>query len=279
MIILTPGYDNKINDKYKLLEKFSIWNPDVVHQDEDDTFSFLRFINETPNQASVHAKQDIITNAIDLQSYTGKSNSELVERFTTVYGKPNTNKMLIINESDVSISHSAAHGLLSVQDNVYKDMYLNTTHLGAFASVSAPPIGISCSKKSFNFVKHDAMFDSKLRSALFPMTLNNELTFLKAKTPLENWPKSNLLPEPLNKVNGHSSIRLPSMKRFVIESGKLAKLDQMLVELKKNDHKCLIYFQMTRMMDLMEEYLQYRQYKYIRLDGSSRLELVVWVSI
>ncbi|GMG40678.1 unnamed protein product [Ambrosiozyma monospora] len=45
----------------------------------------------------------------------------------------------------------------------------------------------------------------------------------------------------------------------------------MLVELKKNDHKCLIYFQMTRMMDLMEEYLQYRQYKYIRLDGSSRL--------
>merc|ERR1712007_209540 len=28
---------------------------------------------------------------------------------------------------------------------------------------------------------------------------------------------------------------------------------------------------MTRMMDLMEEYLTYRQYKYIRLDGSSRL--------
>jgi DNA helicase INO80 len=29
---------------------------------------------------------------------------------------------------------------------------------------------------------------------------------------------------------------------------------------------------MTRMMDLMEEYLIYRQYKYLRLDGSSKLE-------
>ncbi|GME83278.1 unnamed protein product [[Candida] boidinii] len=61
------------------------------------------------------------------------------------------------------------------------------------------------------------------------------------------------------------------MKRFVIESGKLSQLDRMLVDLKKGDHKCLIYFQMTKMMDLMEEYLTYKQYKYIRLDGSSKL--------
>jgi len=34
----------------------------------------------------------------------------------------------------------------------------------------------------------------------------------------------------------------------------------------------LLYFQMTRMIDLMEEYLTYRQYKYCRLDGSTKLE-------
>lgn len=33
----------------------------------------------------------------------------------------------------------------------------------------------------------------------------------------------------------------------------------------------LIYFQMTRMIDLMEEYLIYRQYKYLRLDGASKI--------
>ncbi|KAF5103223.1 hypothetical protein D0Z03_000267 [Geotrichum reessii] len=54
-------------------------------------------------------------------------------------------------------------------------------------------------------------------------------------------------------------------------SGKLSKLDEMLPVLKANDHRVLIYFQMTKMMDLMEEYLTFRQYKYVRLDGSSKL--------
>lgn len=65
---------------------------------------------------------------------------------------------------------------------------------------------------------------------------------------------------------------MPSMDRFITESAKLKKLDELLVELKKNDHRVLIYFQMTKMMDLMEEYLTYRQYNHIRLDGSSKLE-------
>ncbi|CAG8665196.1 15889_t:CDS:2, partial [Racocetra fulgida] len=54
-------------------------------------------------------------------------------------------------------------------------------------------------------------------------------------------------------------------------SGKLTKLDELLKELKAGGHRVLIYFQMTRMIDLMEEYLAYRQYKYLRLDGSSKI--------
>ena len=62
------------------------------------------------------------------------------------------------------------------------------------------------------------------------------------------------------------------MRRFVTDCGKLAKLDQLLRELKHNGHRVLLYFQMTRMIDLMEEYLTYRNYKYCRLDGSTKLE-------
>lgn len=50
------------------------------------------------------------------------------------------------------------------------------------------------------------------------------------------------------------------------------KLDSLLHDLKLGGHKVLIYFQMTKMIDLMEEYLVFRQYKYLRLDGSSKLE-------
>jgi DNA helicase INO80 len=62
------------------------------------------------------------------------------------------------------------------------------------------------------------------------------------------------------------------MSRFVTDSGKLARLDQLLRQLKEGGHRVLLYFQMTRMIDLMEEYLTYRNYKYLRLDGSTKLE-------
>jgi DNA helicase INO80 len=87
---------------------------------------------------------------------------------------------------------------------------------------------------------------------------------------LHEFPPSNLLPEDNSKM-GYTSIQMPSMMRFITESGKLSRLDELLTELKANDHRVLIYFQMTKMMDLMEEYLTFRQYKYVRLDGSSKL--------
>jgi len=69
-----------------------------------------------------------------------------------------------------------------------------------------------------------------------------------------------------------STMQVPEAKRLIYDSGKLARLDALFHELKAGDHRVLVYFQMTRMMDLMEEYLIYRQFRYLRLDGSSKLE-------
>ncbi|KAL5535629.1 INO80 [Sanghuangporus sanghuang] len=69
-----------------------------------------------------------------------------------------------------------------------------------------------------------------------------------------------------------SYMQVPEAKRLIIDSAKLARLDELLHELKAGGHRVLIYFQMTRMMDLMEEYLIYRQFKYMRLDGGSKME-------
>ncbi|KAL7425097.1 putative DNA helicase ino80 [Cryptotrichosporon argae] len=66
-----------------------------------------------------------------------------------------------------------------------------------------------------------------------------------------------------------SVLRVPPIKRLIVDSAKLARLDELLRELKQGGHRVLLYFQMTRMMDLIEEYLVYRQYRYLRLDGSS----------
>ena len=69
----------------------------------------------------------------------------------------------------------------------------------------------------------------------------------------------------------HSPIQVPQMDKLIVDSSKLARLDSLLRDLKAGGHRVLIYFQMTKMIDLMEEYLIYRQYKYLRLDGASKI--------
>ncbi|XP_027916125.1 chromatin structure-remodeling complex protein SYD [Vigna unguiculata] len=49
--------------------------------------------------------------------------------------------------------------------------------------------------------------------------------------------------------------------------GKLEMLDRLLPKLKATDHRVLFFSTMTRLLDVMEEYLTLKQYRYLRLDG------------
>jgi SNF2 family DNA or RNA helicase len=57
---------------------------------------------------------------------------------------------------------------------------------------------------------------------------------------------------------------------LVSSSGKLKLLDRMLIQLKKEGHRVLLFSQMTSMLDILEEYLNMRRWRYQRLDGSTR---------
>jgi ATP-dependent helicase STH1/SNF2 len=53
-------------------------------------------------------------------------------------------------------------------------------------------------------------------------------------------------------------------------SGKFDLLDQMLPKFERSKHRVLIFTQMTRVLDLLEDYLSAKAYKYLRLDGSTK---------
>ncbi|XP_017245995.2 chromatin structure-remodeling complex protein SYD isoform X2 [Daucus carota subsp. sativus] len=57
---------------------------------------------------------------------------------------------------------------------------------------------------------------------------------------------------------------LPNIVRLC---GKLEMLDRILPKLKATDHRVLLFSTMTRLLDVMEDYLYWKQYKYLRLDG------------
>ncbi|VEU34941.1 unnamed protein product [Pseudo-nitzschia multistriata] len=51
-------------------------------------------------------------------------------------------------------------------------------------------------------------------------------------------------------------------------SGKLVLLDKLLPRLKENGHRILVFSQFKIMLDILEDYLHYRAYKFERIDGS-----------
>lgn len=75
----------------------------------------------------------------------------------------------------------------------------------------------------------------------------------------------------LQQRHGWSFIRIPDKESLITDSGKLHTLDLLLTRLKSQGHRVLIYSQMTRIIDLLEEYMVYRKHTYMRLDGSSKI--------
>ena len=57
-------------------------------------------------------------------------------------------------------------------------------------------------------------------------------------------------------------------KAMIKACGKLVLMSKMLRKLKEQGHRVLIFSQMTKMLDLLEDYLEGENYKYERIDGS-----------
>ncbi|KAK4277229.1 hypothetical protein QN277_015253 [Acacia crassicarpa] len=56
-------------------------------------------------------------------------------------------------------------------------------------------------------------------------------------------------------------------KQLLESSGKLQLLDKMMVKLKEQGHRVLIYSQFQHMLDLLEDYCAYKNWQYERIDG------------
>lgn len=63
---------------------------------------------------------------------------------------------------------------------------------------------------------------------------------------------------------------LPPLGEHLVENcGKLFMVDKLLKRLKEKDSRVLIFTQMTRVLDILEDYLVMRGYKYCRIDGNT----------
>lgn len=65
----------------------------------------------------------------------------------------------------------------------------------------------------------------------------------------------------------------PELGEHLIKvSGKMQFLDKLLTKSKKENSQTLIFSGFTTMLDILEDYCRFREYKYCRLDGNTDLD-------
>ncbi|KAL5483199.1 SWR1 [Sanghuangporus weigelae] len=67
-------------------------------------------------------------------------------------------------------------------------------------------------------------------------------------------------------------IAFPDVSLLQYDCGKLQELDRLLRERKSGGHRVLIFTQMTRILDILEVFLNFHGYLYLRLDGATKIE-------
>lgn len=77
---------------------------------------------------------------------------------------------------------------------------------------------------------------------------------------------------PLHHIASAMVTQFPDPRLIQYDCGKLQTLDKLLRQLKCGSHRVLIFTQMTKMLDVLEAFLNFHGHIYLRLDGSTKVD-------
>lgn len=78
--------------------------------------------------------------------------------------------------------------------------------------------------------------------------------------------------DPFHEAQTRLSIAFPDKRLLQYDCGKLQQLDKLLRNLQAGGHRALIFTQMTKMLDILEQFLNIHGHRYLRLDGATKIE-------
>jgi E1A-binding protein p400 len=77
---------------------------------------------------------------------------------------------------------------------------------------------------------------------------------------------------PLRPLVSRRELLFPDRRSVEHDCGKLRHITSLLKQLRREGHRCIIFTQMARMLDIMEKYLNLHDFTYVRLDGNTKVE-------
>ena len=78
--------------------------------------------------------------------------------------------------------------------------------------------------------------------------------------------------DPYHTARMRLSIAFPDKRLLQYDCGKLQRLDALLRTLQAGGHRALIFTQMTKVLDILEQFLNIHGHRYLRLDGATKIE-------
>lgn len=84
--------------------------------------------------------------------------------------------------------------------------------------------------------------------------------------------QENINNNPFYNIETNLKIEFPDKYLLQYDCGKLQVLAKLLIDLKEKGHRVLIFTQMTKVLDILEIFMNYMKLTYMRLDGSTKIK-------
>lgn len=277
------GFKNKwLYNRLSIYSQSNIYESIFSRKYKSNCWSFSRLFDLSPNEIEWIA----LSNAFYRMVYI-LSEQKREEEIHYLHSIPESGQfphlMLKLNYTNPVSPQNVRNSPL-IQEIVRTDpMTRYNKHCDLIAStkvyrptVIAAPVTFTCLSKSFVYQQHSALHHSFIKRMMlgWAPTRNapDDMFRMPASIKPFNFADFTPLARSLYHIYGGSYIRVPQFSELVRDCAKLKVFDGLLKQLKKEGHRVLVYSQMTAMLDILEDFLYVRGHKFIRLDGSSKLD-------
>ncbi|XP_028287461.1 helicase SRCAP isoform X2 [Parambassis ranga] len=225
------------------------WLADCHKQQRDSKLDFLIRVNENHCGAKPMYGQEVLD---FLTFLPGLHPSPAALNPQGEWGRSGHSSCLLAQqqkECDYWVwSHTVRQAISSIEERLELLSEIIDRFTFVIPPVEAPPISMHCCHPPPSLSHRQSIFSSTLSSQVAPLTRS------------------------LHRIHCNMRTQFPDLRLIQYDCGKLQTLHTLLRKLKTGGHRVLIFTQMTRMLDVLEQFLNYHGHIYLRLDGSTRVE-------
>jgi DNA helicase INO80 len=277
---------------------------------ESSCWSFLKFCDQSPSE--VEQLWSLDNSLASWAACVEKFNRlQQLQLHNVIYEEPQSHTKLLIHQIHAPTSLASIKNSLLLTDmikdpntHLEENLTLTSTYFIYRPKVMAPTQSFNCSSQVFAAQQRDLLYNrymcaqlngvahmtTNFSPELYPISvLEKEPNYFEGQLGLSlmhegrkvvssvtHYALPPILPTPLghweSQKQGANFIKTIDFGELVRESSKMKILLKLLIQLKKENHRVLVYSQMTSMLDILEDFLSAHSYKFVRLDGSYGLD-------